>query len=153
MSGIVKEVIESFIKDTSVPKLIDKSVISGLVKKRYKKSSRIIHYKGSKPVNSEIIINETGIGKLRELSIISEQKMNPFLEVDGVNTLSSISSWDELAKITLYTKTIVAQTNGADFILSFNDLNFKKNIFLRVDFENKGTISRVFGTYDLCEEF
>lgn len=146
MSGIVSESIQQFIISTTPKK--DNSP----QKKRYKKSSRLVHYKGNKQVNSEIIINESGIGNLRELSVISNQKMNPYLEIDGINTLLSANSWNELAEISLYSSTIVAQTNENDFILSFNKLKFMKNIFLRIDFENKGTIKRAIGTYDLCEE-
>lgn len=151
MNDLAELAIAHFIKDTSVPKPLS-TYITDPTRNKYKKSSRIIHYKGSKPVNSEIIINESGIGNLRELAVISDQKMNPYLEIDGNNILSSANSWDELSQITLYTTTIIAQTNGSDFILSFNKLRFMKNIFLRVDFNKKGTIKRAIGTYDLCEE-
>lgn len=151
MSGIISETIQKFITDTSPSQHIDNKIKTE--KKRHKKSSRFITYKGSHPVNSETIINEKGIGKVRELAIISEQKINPYLEIDGENTLQSINSWDELAQVTLYTTTVIAQTNGTDFILSFNNLNFMNNIFLRVDFEPKGTIKRVIGVIDFCEEY
>ncbi len=150
MNDVVSETIQKFIEDTS-PKVIYQNTKE--IKKRYKKSSRFITYKGSKPVNSEIIINEKGIGKVRELAIISEQKLNPYLEIDGENTLQAVNSWEELAQVTLYTTTVIAQTNGSDFILSFNNLNFMKNIFIRVDFEQKGTIKRVVGVIDFCEEY
>lgn len=149
MNNLVNEAISKFISDTS-PKP-SSSPKNESERKRYKKSSHIIHYKGSKQVNSEIIINEKGIGNLRELSIVSDQKINPYLEIDGENVLLSANSWEELSQITLYTTTITAQTNGSDFVLSFNKLRFMRSILIRVDFTTKATIKRVIGTYDLCE--
>lgn len=143
-TGTVKEAISQFIISTTPPQ-------QPTQKSKYRKSTHIVNFQISNLTSSETVLDIKGIGSLREIFISSPQKINPYLVIDGEDALRSINSWDQLAQITLYTTTIIAQKNGNDFVLSFNKINFTKSLFLKISFDTKSTISRAFGVYDLCE--
>ncbi len=151
---IVETAIQAFIQDTGGSnggKIVQPDASGEVGKKRYKKSTNIINRKNISVTKGEMVFKESGIGVLREISVIADQKINPLIELDGKQPFGARSEWDDLSDITLYSTTVMARLVGSSYVLSLNNLYFKHDLSLFVWFNTDTTISAIFGVYDLCE--
>ncbi len=98
-----------------------------------------------------MVFEKSGIGVLREIAIIADQKINSLIELDGKQPFGARSEWDDLSDITLYSETIVARVVGGNYVLSLKNLYFQHDLSIFVWFSTNATISGIFGVYDICE--
>ncbi len=119
--------------------------------KRYKKTTRIFLYRNVSTSIGEKIFAENGMGVLREITVVANQKINIEIELDEIKLFGARSVWDDLASISLYSDTVMARLVGSDYVLNLKELNFKHSLSIFVWFSTDATISGIFGVYDLCE--
>ena len=153
---IVETAIQAFIQDTGGSnggKIIEPGASTQLGKKRYKKSTRIISRRNISTTTGEKIFKEDGIGVLREITVVADQKINLQIELDGRQPFGTRSDWDDLAAITLYSETVVAKLVGSDYVLNLKLLHFKHDLSIFAWFNTLATISNILGVYDVCEEY
>lgn len=154
ISGFIDTAIQAFIQDTGESnnvKLVQPGAFMQPVKKRYKRSTNIINRKNISVTQGEMVFEKSGIGVLREIAIIADQKINSLIELDGKQPFGARSEWDDLSDITLYSETIVARVVGGNYVLSLKNLYFQHDLSIFVWFSTNATISGIFGVYDICE--
>uniref|UniRef100_A0A6M3IFX4 Uncharacterized protein n=1 Tax=viral metagenome TaxID=1070528 RepID=A0A6M3IFX4_9ZZZZ len=149
---IVETAIQAFIQDTGSNRVIE-SAAAQPDKKKYTRSTRIINRRNISTTTGEKVFEQEGIGVLREVTVVADQKINLQLELDGRQPFGSRSEWDDLAAITLYSETVVAKLVGSDYVLNLKLLHFKQGLSIFAWFNTQATISNILGVYDLCEEY
>jgi len=154
MSEIVETAIQAFIQDTGsgANKVIEPAAAQP-GKKHYKRSTRIINRRNISTTTGEKVFEQEGIGVLREVTVVADQKINIQMELDGRQPFGARSEWDDLAAITLYSETVVAKLVGSDYVLNLKLLHFKQGLSIFAWFNTQATISNILGVYDLCEEY
>lgn len=151
---VVETAIQAFIQDTgSGSARVNEPDAAQQGKKRYKRSTRIINRRNISTTSGERIFKEEGIGVLREITVVADQKINVQIELDGRQPFGARSEWDDLAAITTYSETVVAKLVGNDYVLNLKSLHFKQGLSIFAWFSTQATISNILGVYDLCEEF
>lgn len=132
---------------------VSEQLSAQLDKKRYKKSTRIIHRRNIGTTAGEKLFKQSRMGVLREITIVADQKINLQIELDGMKPFGARSDWDDLVSISLYSDTVVADLVGSDYVLNLKKLHFRTGLEIFVWFSSDATISNIFGVYDLCEEY
>lgn len=149
MNDVVETAIQAFIQDTGKSEVT--VVQSGNDKKRYKRSTQIINRKNISTTKGENVFRISGVGVLREITVVADQKINLQIELDGKQPFGARSEWDDLTDITLYSETIMARVVGGSYVVNIKSLHFKNDLSIFVWFATDATISGIFGVYDLCE--
>lgn len=147
---IVETAIQAFIQDTGSKQVVEPSAAHP-GQKRYNRGTRIINRRNISTTTGERIFKQDGIGVLREITVVADQKINLDIELDGRQPFGARSEWDDLAAITLYSETIVAKLVGSDYVLNLKNLYFKHDLSIFAWFSTQATISNILGVYDLCE--
>lgn len=154
ISGAVETAIQAFILDTSMSngsKIVEPGASIQPIKKQYRKSTDIISRKNISTTKGEMLFKHSGIGVLREITVVADQKINTLIELDGKHPFGARSEWDDLSNITAYSETIVARQDGSNYVLNIKNLYFKHDLSIYAWFRTDATISSVFGVYDSCE--
>lgn len=97
------------------------------------------------------MFKESGIGVLKEITVIADQKINLNIELDEMQPFGARSDWDDLSNVTLYSETIVARLVDSNYVLNLKSLHFMHGLSIYVWFNTDATISAIFGVYDRCE--
>lgn len=156
MPDAAQVAIQAFIQDTGGSnggKIVEPGASTKPGKSHYKMSTRIISRRNISTTTGESIFKEEGIGVLREITVVADQKINLQLELDGRQPFGSRSEWDDLAAITLYSETVVAKLVGSDYVLNLKLLHFRQGLSIFAWFSTQATISNILGVYDLCEGY
>lgn len=137
-------------KPSPAPEPVSPELVLMPVKKRYKRATKDISRKNI-ATSSEDILKVLGIGFVKEIVIVADNKINLILHIDGREFLVDRSTWDDLAAITTYSNTITARVVGSSFVLILSEFYFKKSFDMKVYFSVAANITSILGFYDVCE--
>lgn len=115
-----------------------------------KLSSEIISRSVSRITSSEVILEHKGQGYIKDLTIVSESKINLVIQIDGKPLIDFATTFDKLNSITSYTDTITARQVGTDFIINIKELFFTQYIKIEANLTPPNTIQTIFYLYNCC---
>jgi len=95
------------------------------------------------------ILSAKGVGELREIVVIADQKINVIANVDGSDLLYGKNDFDNIASMALYSKYIDARYDDPNYIMGFMGLYFKESVDIEIWFDDPAVVSTVIGVYDL----
>ncbi|MCZ7404276.1 MAG: hypothetical protein O8C67_05005 [Candidatus Methanoperedens sp.] len=155
MNDIVTLAIQEFIKDTGSKTEI--SLLTAKIDKMKKPSYKKVTYDLSKvDINNQKaypILKIKGMGKITELSILTDAKPKIEIYLDGRHMFNlSVTPYDDLKRITSFSKDITAQDIPPNYAVSVRNLGFRNSFMANVYFDNRSNILGIYGKYDLCEE-
>lgn len=155
MNEYVTLAIQEFIKDTGSKTEI--SLLNAKIDKLQKPSYKKVTYDISKTdINNQLaypILKIKGMGRITELSILTSDKPKLEIYLDGRHMFNlSITPFDDLERISMFSKDITAQLIPPNYAISVRDLKFMKSFSANIYFDNSSNILGIYGKYDLCEK-
>lgn len=94
-----------------------------------------------------------GMGKITELSILTNAKPELEIYIDGRHMFNlTLTPFDDLARISTFSKDITADVVPPNFVISVRDIKFMKTFKTNIYFTNPSNILSIYCKYELCEE-
>jgi hypothetical protein len=153
----VPQIVSEFMKSTD--SIASKDEIKQLNAKmdilsqpRYKKCTYDINRTDLNNKTSYPVTKIYGMGKITELSILTSTKPKLEIYVDNRHMFDlSITPFDDLARISSFSKDITADIIPPNYVVSIRNIGFKKLFRTDVYFDTPSNILSIYCKYDLCE--
>ncbi len=153
----VPQIVQEFVRSTEptiskdeINRLNNK--IDMLSKPKYKKATYDINKTDINNKMSYPVTKIYGMGKITELSVLTNTKPKLEIYIDGRHMFNlSLTPFDDLQKISTFSKDITADIIAPNFVVSVRDIRFKKSFETNVYFDNPSNILSIYCKYDMCE--
>lgn len=154
----VPQIVQEFVRSTEPSPLIKDEInhlnekIDILSKPKYKKATYDINKTDINNKMSYPVTKIYGMGKITELSVLTNTKPKLEIYIDGRHMFNlALNPFDDLQKISTFSKDITADIIPPNFVVSVRDIRFKKSFETNVYFDNPSNILSIYCKYDMCE--
>lgn len=153
----VPQIVQEFVRSTDTLQSKDEikhlnKKIDMLSKPKYKKATYDINRTDINGKMSYPVTQIYGMGKITELSVLTNTKPKLEIYIDSRHMFNlALNPFDDLQKISTFSKDITADIIPPNFVVSVRDIRFKKSFETNVYFDNPSNILSIYCKYDMCE--